>query len=140
MMSKRSAGMILAAVLACLLAVGSIYAAQPVSTPAPVPESQTYDLALGSGTITNSALGLETSKKLSKSNGQYLNLYVENLGDVPVIASINGESKRTFMPGEKGHITVIASWWDRYYDFAVTPQSGQATFFYAMAQRENPVP
>lgn len=132
-MGKRKATMILAVLLVCSLAVGSIYAAQPISTP--IAESELYDPVLGSGTITNSGLGLETSKKLSRANGTNIDLHVENHGNVPVIASINGESKRTFMPGEKGHITVVASRWDRYYDFAVTPQSGQATFFYAMAQR-----
>ena len=132
-MGKRKVTMILAVLLVCSLAVGSIYAAQPISTPITVPEL--YDPVLGSGTITHSGLGLETSKKLSRANGTTIDLHVENHGNVPVIASINGESKRTFMPGEKGHITVVASWWDRYYDFAVTPQSGQATFFYAMAQR-----
>ena len=48
--------------------------------------------------------GLELTRALNRSNGKYVNFYIENLGENPVVATINGQKERTFEPGEKGHI------------------------------------
>lgn len=48
--------------------------------------------------------GLDLTRALNRSNGKYVNFYIENLGENPVVATINGQKERTFEPGEKGHI------------------------------------
>ena len=41
---------------------------------------------------------------LRKADGKYVNFYVENHGNSPVVISINGEYDRTIEPGNSGHI------------------------------------
>ncbi len=144
-MTKKKAPIMASAVLVCALAVGSAHAMTVSPTidsavPTVSAEVQHRDLELGSGTIYDNGNGWKDYYKLSPDNGKYINLYVENLGSVAVVASINDQSKRTFQPGEKGHISITASWYSRNYEFKISPLGGDATFFYAMAQRDNPVP
>ncbi len=142
-MTKKKAPIVTAAVLVCALAVGSAHAmtVSPTidpSVPTVSAEAQSRDLIINSGTISNGT-GLNETYNLSPSNGRYINLYVENTGSVAIVTSINGQGDRTFQPGEKGHISITASWYSRNYQFKATPLGGQATFFYATAQRDNPV-
>lgn len=142
-MTKKKVPVVMAAVLVCALASGSAYAmtVSPTidpSVPTVSAEAQLRDLIINSGTISNGT-GLNETYTLSPSNGRYINLYVENTGSVAVVASINGQSQRTFQPGQKGHISITASWYSRNYQFKATPLGGQAEMFYAIAQRDNPV-
>lgn len=43
---------------------------------------------------------------LDEKDGKYVNFYIENVGDIAVSATINGEEKRIFQPNEKGHIYI----------------------------------
>jgi len=96
---------------------------------------------IDSGEI-NSSTGLEVSKKLNKSNGKYVNLYVENNGSNPVVATINGQSERTFQPDEKGRISleVTQTFWggDREYVFKVVPgtNGGSVNIHYEIDRRD----
>jgi len=95
---------------------------------------------IGSGKISSNT-GLEVSKKLNKSNGKYANLYVENNGPNPVVATINGQNKRTFQADEKGRICleVTQTFWggDREYMFkVVTGAGGSINIYYEIDQRD----
>lgn len=99
------------------------------------------DLLLDSGEIEN-LVGLEMTKKLNQDNGRYVDLYVENNGAGPVVATINGESERTFEEGESGRISVeVTQGWfgaDRDYEFKVVPgtNGGTVNIRYEIAQRD----
>ncbi len=94
---------------------------------------------IDSGEI-NSNTGLEVSKTLNKSNGKYVNLYVENIGANSIVATINGQSERTFKAGEKGHIYLKVTQGllglDREYVFKVVPgtNGGSINIHYEIAQ------
>lgn len=96
---------------------------------------------IGSGSISSN-IGLETSKALNKSNGNYVNLYVENNGPNPVVATINGQSEKTFQPDEKGsvYLEVTQTFWgaDRDYLFKVVPgkNGGSINIYYEIEQRD----
>jgi len=96
---------------------------------------------IDSGEISSNT-GLEVSRKLNKSNGKYVNLYVENNGPNPVVATINGQNERTFKAGEKGHIylEVTQTFWggDREYVFKVVPgaNGGSINIYYKIDQRD----
>lgn len=99
------------------------------------------DLPLDSGEIEN-LIGLEMTKKLNQDNGRYVDLYVENNGAGPVVATINGESERTFEEGESGRISVeVTQGWfgaDREYEFKVVPgtNGGTVNIRFEIAQRD----
>ena len=82
------------------------------------------------------------TKKLNKSNGKYVNFYVENNGSHSIVATINGQSERTFEPGEKGHIYVEVTQGlfgtDKEYVFKVVPgtNGGSVNIHYEIAQRD----
>ena len=42
--------------------------------------------------------------QLRKADGRYVNFYVENNGNGPVVITINGQYDRTIQPGSSGHI------------------------------------
>lgn len=89
----------------------------------------------------NDSSGLDISKALNRSNGKYVNLYVENCGDTAVIATINGQAERVFAPEEKGHIYVEVKqgFFNRSedYQFQVTAEDGGTVkIYYAIAQRD----
>jgi hypothetical protein len=46
---------------------------------------------------------------LRKADGNFLNFFVENRGNEPVIISINGEYDRTILPGESSHTSAPIS-------------------------------
>lgn len=94
------------------------------------------------GTIRNQ-IGLDTTIKLNKDNGKYVNLYVENKGSSSVIATINDQSSRTFKKGESGHIYVEvtqgALGGDKSYNFKVVAgtNGGMVDIYYKIAQRDS---
>ena len=94
---------------------------------------------ISSGEI-NSKTGLNTSWKLNQSNGKYVNLYIENKGSDPVVATINDQNERTFEAGEKGYIYLEVTQGflglDREYAFKVEPgaNGGTADIHYEIAQ------
>lgn len=100
------------------------------------------DLFIDNGNINNKT-GLNTTYKLNKGNGKYVNLYVENKGSDNVVATINDSSKRTFKPSEKGHIYVEVTQGffggDKEYVFKVLSgkNGGTVNIYYEIAQREN---
>ncbi len=94
---------------------------------------------IDSGEI-NSNTGLEVSKTLNKSNGKYVNLYVENNGASSVVATINGQREKTFKAGEKGYIYLEVTQGflglDREYMFKVVPgtNGGSINIHYEISQ------
>lgn len=96
---------------------------------------------ISSGDISSN-IGLEMSKMLNKKNGKYVNLYLENNGSNPVVATINGQSERTFQPDEKGHIYLEVTQGflglDKEYEFKVVPghNGGSISIYYEIDQRD----
>ena len=94
---------------------------------------------IDSGDISSN-IGLEVSKKLNERNGKYVNMYVENNGSNSVVATINGQSERTFQAGEKGHVSVEVTQGffglDRDYAFKVVPgaNGGAINIHYEIVQ------
>ena len=92
-----------------------------------------------SGDISSNT-GLEMSKLLNEHNGKYANLYVENNGSNSVVATINGQSGRTFTAGEKGHIYLEVTQGffglDKEYEFKVVPgtNGGSIDIHYEIVQ------
>lgn len=68
-------------------------------------ESMPFHLSIDSGNNSNKT-GLNTSYKLNKDNGKYVSLYIENKGINDVVATINGNNKKTFKPGDKDNICI----------------------------------
>ncbi len=95
---------------------------------------------IDSGEINNKT-GLDISRKLNKSNGNHVHLYVENNGSNSVVATINGQSARTLKPGEKGYIRVEVAQdffgTDKDYMFKVVPgtNGGSVNIRYEITQR-----
>lgn len=91
------------------------------------------------GNISSNA-GLERSVKLNERNGKYVNLYVENNGSNSVVATINGQNKRTLKAGEKGLIYLEVTQGflglDREYEFKVVPgtNGGSINIHYEIVQ------
>ena len=138
-MKNRKLAVLLAAVVVStvIAAPATAMTANKVKEPATVTdptEIMPLDLDLDGGDISNSATGIEKSLKLNQKNGKYVNLYVENKGQTAIVATINGDAKRTFQRGEKGHIYVEVTQGflgtDRSYTFKVAPVSGSAAFRY----------
>ena len=96
---------------------------------------------ISSGNIT-SLTGLEPSFTLNSSNGKYVTLYVENNGSNSIVATINGQSERTFKAGEKGHISLEVTQGflglDKDYEFKAVPgtNGGSINIYYEIAQRD----
>ena len=96
---------------------------------------------ISSGTIS-SITGLGPSFTLNQSDGKYVALYVENNGANSVVATINGQSKRTFQAGERGHIylEVTQKFFgaDKEYEFKVVPgtNGGSISIQYEITQRD----
>lgn len=141
---KKFLSMTLALIMTMALAIPA-FATETVSPVEPDPTEGRWimplDLFIDSGEINNKT-GLEVSKKLNKDNGKYVNLYVENKGSGPVVATINGKSERTFKKGESGHIYVeVTQGWfgaDKEYEFKVVPgtNGGTVNIHYEIAQRD----
>lgn len=91
-------------------------------------EIMPFDLAIDSGDINNKT-GLKTTYKLNKSNGKYVNFYIENKGTNSVVATINGGNKKALEKGEKDCISVKVNQGflgvDNEYEFkVVTAKNG----------------
>lgn len=147
-MKKRVLATLLATTMACTIGVTIAFATAVKEDTKPVDvvesvEIMPHDLVIDRGNISNNT-GLKTSGKLNKSNGTYVNLYVENKGSNDVVATINHQSERTFKPGEKGYIYVEVTQGfldaDKNYAFNVVPgtNGGSVQIFYAIAQRDYP--
>ena len=145
-MKNRVLATLLAATIACTIGVTVAFATAVKEDNKPVDvvesvEIMPRDLVIDRGNVNNNT-GLKTSRKLNKSNGKYVNLYVENKGSNDVVATINHQSARTFKPGEKGHIYVEVTQGflgaDKKYEFKVVPgtNGGSVQIFYAIAQRD----
>jgi len=136
LMKKSAIASILAIDLACLLGLAGCEGISRDKRTADKPDVT----GISSGEISSN-IGLEVSKKLNESNGKYANLYVENKGPTPVVATINGQSERTFQPDEKGSICleVTQTFWggDREYMFkVVTGAGGSINISYEIDQRD----
>lgn len=100
------------------------------------------DLTIDSGDINNKT-GLKTTYKLNNSNGKYVNLYIENKGTNSVVATINDDSKRTFVKDEKGHISLEITQGflneDNEYEFKVVTgkNGGTVNIHYEIAQQNS---
>ncbi|MGI6030897.1 MAG: hypothetical protein ACOX7F_05285 [Eubacteriales bacterium] len=85
---------------------------------------------IDNGDISNHT-GLRVSQTLNEGNGKYVNLYVENNGTNSVVATINGQSEKTFQAGEKGSISLEVeqdhSGSDKEYQFKVVPGTNGGT-------------
>lgn len=103
------------------------------------PAGEPVVIKIDSGEV-RSITGLEVTRELSRDDGIYADLYVENNGPNPVAASINGQNERTFQAGEKGHIRleVTRTFWggDREYTFKAVPgaNGGSVSLCYEIIQ------
>lgn len=83
---------------------------------------------LAQGELIDGFTGLNCKKKLHQDNGSYVTLSVENLGDDPVVLSINGQGDWNVFPGDQGSLAaeVTQKQWggDRAYRFKVAPRNG----------------
>lgn len=134
---KKSVASIIAIVVAltCLLGLVGCERKSMDDTIANEPSATRID----SGDIS-SITGLEMSKELNESNGKYVNMYVENNGSNSVVATINGQSKRTFKAGETGYVYLEVTQGflglDKEYEFKVVPgtNGGSINIHYEIAQ------
>lgn len=136
---KRSvkASILAAAALVCLLGLASCGSGGADDFPAGEP----VVIKIDSGEV-RSITGLEVTRELSRDDGIYADLYVENNGPNPVAASINGQNERTFQAGEKGRIflEITQTFWggDREYAVKVVPgaNGGSIDIYYEITQRD----
>lgn len=86
-----------------------------------------------------SGSGFETSYTLNKKNGDTVNFYVENTGNVDIKITINGSGARTISAGKSGHISATVSSISKKYTFKAvpTPNGGSIKMNYRIAQRTN---
>lgn len=96
-----------------------------------------YDMDIARGTYTGTQFFARY--KLSSSNGKNVNFYVKNTGKVAVKITINGSHAATIQPGKQGHITAPVGLFSKNYEFiaAPTPNGGQISVIYGIAQRNN---
>jgi hypothetical protein len=145
-MKNRAIIVLLAAIMACATFVLSSCAAETEEgrnsvDAAESAESMPRDLLIDSGDLNNRT-GLNPSYKLNRSNGKYLNLYVENRGSTSVVAAINGQSESAFAPGESGHISLEVTQGflglDREYECTVGAgaNGGAINIHYEIAQQD----
>jgi len=90
----------------------------------------------------NSNIGLEKSFKLNKSNGKYVNLYVENNGSNSIVATINGQSEKHIKSGENDCIYLEVTQGflglDKEYEFKVVSgaNGGSISINYEIVQQD----
>lgn len=94
---------------------------------------------LAQGELIDGFTGLNCKKKLHQDNGSYVTLSVENLGDDPVILSINGQGNWHVYPGEQdslvAEVTQKPLGFARPYRFKVASQGdGSIHIRYAIFQ------
>ena len=89
--------------------------------------SITQNVEVDSGEMST-VTGLDYEKELNQNDGSYVTLSVENLGDDPVVLSINGQGDWNVYPGDQGSLAaeVTQKQWggDRAYRFKVAPRNG----------------
>lgn len=90
--------------------------------------STTEVMRLDQGEMIEDFTGLDYARELNRDNGSYVTLSVENLGDDPVVLSINGQGDWNVFPGDQGSLAaeVTKKQWggDRAYRFKVAPRNG----------------
>ncbi len=85
----------------------------------------------------------ESDYTLDKKDGKYVNFYIENRGDIAVLATINGEEERIFNPNDKGHIYVKVNnsifGKSKEYTFRAVsePVGAEIKIYYIIAQRDS---
>lgn len=75
---------------------------------------------------------------LNKSNGQYVNFWIKNKGDVDVKIKINDSAERVLKPQQQGHIFIEMkgdSDEDVTFKALPTPNGGDINIDYRIAQR-----
>ncbi|MFE4713991.1 hypothetical protein ACFRAM_24410 [Paenibacillus sp. NPDC056722] len=124
-------GVVSSALVVCLIAGTSIIPAFAEST-----ESSSKDYAAKSG--SSSGTEFQATYRLKKSNGEKVNFWIKNTGNVSVRITINGDQKRTLAPGKSGHISApVGSLGSEYKFKAVpTPNGGDISIDYRIAQRD----
>lgn len=146
-MKNRVITMLLATAMSCTIFVAPAFATEAKEDNYPTAvaglfEIMPFDLAIATGNY-DSNIEMIVSKKLNRDNGKYVNFYVENKGNISVVATINGEVPRTYAPGEKGHISleVTQGWFgfDKDYEFKVesVKDGGSVNIYYEIAQRNS---
>ena len=146
-MKNRVITMLFVTAMSCTILVALAFAAKAKEDNYHVDVAESFEsmpvgLSIARGSSKNN-IGLEISKKLDRSNGKYVNLHVENQGDIYVTATINGESPKTFEPGEKDHIyvEVTQNWlgYDREYEFKAVSagDGGIVNIYYEITQQDS---
>lgn len=85
----------------------------------------------------------ESDYTLDEKDGKYVNFYIENRGDIAVLATINGEKERIFNPNDKGHIYVKVNnsifGKSKEYTFRAVsePVGAEIKIYYIIAQRDS---
>ncbi len=85
----------------------------------------------------------ESDYTLDEKDGKYVNFYIENRGDIAVLATINGEEERIFNPNDKGHIYVKVNnsifGKSKEYTFRAVsePVGAEIKIYYIIAQRDS---
>lgn len=136
-MKKLTIGILLAAAVCAMAAVpflvpesGDVRGAE---------EAVPVNLRLSGGAYRDSVTGWAETHTLNADNGAYVNLYIENTGDVAVVASINGKSEQTVQPGEHSCISTKVTQklfgGDQEYTFQATPVSGNSSFRFDVVQQ-----
>lgn len=77
---------------------------------------------------------------LYQADGKYVNFFVQNLGNDPVVISINGESNLTVAPGSAGHIcsNIVTSIMAQPMTVQCVSTTGEdIDIYWSVAQRRN---
>ena len=141
-MKNQKLGALLAAVMvstmvavpACAETGGNVHSSEVVASAEIMPR----DKPVADGTI-NDPSGYEFEDDLDRDDGKYVNFYVENLGNNPIVASIyidgsdDPSEERTFQPGETGHIFVEVTQgflgFNKDYKFTLVPGANGGTVY-----------
>ena len=106
-MKKSVLSALLATAVVCVIIVTSSCSTQvkdnDASKDAAGAEETPVGAVIDSGNISNNT-GLNAAYNLDMGRGKYVNLYIENKGPNDVVATINGNSSKTFKPGDQGNI------------------------------------
>lgn len=107
-MKKSVLSALLATAVVCVIFVTSSCSTQVKDNEASkdaagAEETTPVGAVIDSGNISNNT-GLNAAYNLDMGRGKYVNLYIENKGPNDVVATINGNSSKTFKPGDQGNI------------------------------------
>lgn len=124
-------GVVSSALVVCLIAGTSIIPASAEST-----ESSSKNYTVDRGTSTGTQF--QATYPLKKSNGEKVNFWIKNTGNVSVKITINKDQKRTLAPGKSGHISAPVGSLSKKYKFEAvpTPNGGEISIDFRIAQRD----